>query len=170
MAVYNAAGGTITIRNTTISGNSSIAGGDSAIINFGLLNISFSTIAENDGLGIQTGAQAGTASQITIDNSIVANNAERDCYWPALIDATWSSAHILSDGSCETSGVFERPAVSEMFLGDLAENGGPTQTHALLEGSLAIDAAEGDCPATDQRGASRPMGSECDLGAFEYGD
>ena len=57
------------------------------------------------------------------------------------------------------------------LLGALADNGGPTQTHALLTGSPAIDAA-GDCVAdlsitTDQRGISRPQGTACDIGAFE---
>jgi uncharacterized repeat protein (TIGR01451 family) len=52
-------------------------------------------------------------------------------------------------------------------IGDLADNGGPTQTHALLEGSTAVDGA-GDCDLTaDQRGEPRPSGDACDIGAFE---
>ena len=48
-------------------------------------------------------------------------------------------------------------------------------THALLPGSPAIDAAIGDCPDHDQRGAPRPQDGNddgvavCDLGAFELG-
>jgi hypothetical protein len=62
------------------------------------------------------------------------------------------------------------------LLGPLAGNGGPTPTHALLAGGLAIDAGDpvNGCedqfaaPLTeDQRGFSRPFGSECDIGAFE---
>jgi hypothetical protein len=50
----------------------------------------------------------------------------------------------------------------------LADNGGPTQTHALLASSVAIDAA-GECGLpTDQRGLLRWDGA-CDSGAFEYG-
>jgi hypothetical protein len=50
----------------------------------------------------------------------------------------------------------------------LAANGGPTPTHALLEGSAAINAGlPGACPATDQRGA--PRVGTCDIGAFEFG-
>jgi hypothetical protein len=50
----------------------------------------------------------------------------------------------------------------------LDRNGGLTATHTLLSGSPAIDAgtAEG-CPATDQRGVSRPQGEACDIGSFE---
>jgi len=51
----------------------------------------------------------------------------------------------------------------------LAANGGPTQTHALLAGSPAIDAGSPDCPPPffDQRGIVRPQGAACDIGAFE---
>lgn len=43
-------------------------------------------------------------------------------------------------------------------------------THALLEGSPAIDAGdESACPDTDQRGAPRPAGDSCDIGANEAG-
>ena len=48
-------------------------------------------------------------------------------------------------------------------------NGGPTYTHALRVGSLAIDTGNIDtCLATDQRGVKRPQGVTCDIGAFEY--
>jgi hypothetical protein len=52
----------------------------------------------------------------------------------------------------------------------LANNGGSTPTHALLEGSPAADGAGPGCPATDQRGISRPQGLRCDIGAFEAPD
>ena len=51
-------------------------------------------------------------------------------------------------------------------LGTLADNGGPTQTVALLPGSPAIDAGNTTL-ATDQRGVTRPQGSAADIGAFE---
>jgi CSLREA domain-containing protein len=55
-------------------------------------------------------------------------------------------------------------------LASPADNGGPTQTMRLQPGSAAIDqvpASGSGCPATDQRGASRPGGSACDIGAYE---
>jgi hypothetical protein len=68
------------------------------------------------------------------------------------------------------------PGISEM----LADNGGPTLTHALMPGSRAIDHAHsitppifdfffGGCPETDQRGFLRPDKFKCDTGAFELG-
>ncbi len=53
------------------------------------------------------------------------------------------------------------------LLGPLAANGGTTETMALFAGSPAIDAAGEPCPATDQRGISRPQGPACDIGAYE---
>jgi hypothetical protein len=57
------------------------------------------------------------------------------------------------------------------ILGPLGTNGGPTQTHALVPGSPAVDAvpiSEGQCSGTrDQRGVSRPQGPSCDVGSFE---
>jgi hypothetical protein len=75
--------------------------------------------------------------------------------------------NLFTDGTCF-------PVVNDQIVGDvgidsLADNGGPTQTHALLAGSPAIDAAEDTvCPATDQRGVTRPQGAGCDVGSYEF--
>jgi hypothetical protein len=65
----------------------------------------------------------------------------------------------------------------QLKLGALADNGGPTQTHMLGLGSVAIDQipaedcvdADGAVLTTDQRGEPRPEtgGAMCDVGAFE---
>jgi hypothetical protein len=65
----------------------------------------------------------------------------------------------------------------QLKLGPLQDNGGPTETHALGAGSVAIDQIpEADCVdadgaplTTDQRGQPRPEtgGTMCDVGAFE---
>jgi hypothetical protein len=63
--------------------------------------------------------------------------------------------------------------VGDAGIGPLADNGGPTQTQALLPGSPAIDAgspSKGNgnpaaCERTDQRGV--PRKARCDIGAFE---
>jgi hypothetical protein len=59
------------------------------------------------------------------------------------------------------------------LLGPLALNGAPAGsplTRGLLAGSPAIDSVPngGSCPATDERGVSRPQGAACDAGAFEF--
>jgi len=84
-----------------------------------------------------------------------------------------SGGHNVVGGS-DTCG-FDNPtdmvgvSSSALALGPLADNGGPTMTHALLPGSIAIDAIpELMCEvAEDQRGEPRPAGGMCDIGAFE---
>ena len=80
---------------------------------------------------------------------------------------TSGGSNVISDGSCNPNGTTDQ-SFTDALLGPLADNGGPTLTHALLAGSPAIDAADaGVCPATDQRGVARPQGAGCDVGAFE---
>jgi hypothetical protein len=76
--------------------------------------------------------------------------------------------NLTDDDSCG----FTAPGdlvVADAMLGPLADNGGPTDTHALLPGSPAIDAGSPGCPppAADQRGVARPQGGTCEIGAFE---
>jgi hypothetical protein len=57
---------------------------------------------------------------------------------------------------------------SDPMLGSLTNNGGATQTMALLPASPAINAGkDASCLSTDQRGVTRPQGSHCDIGAYE---
>ena len=64
------------------------------------------------------------------------------------------------------TGAGEKQDVNPL-LGALANNGGQTNTRALAVNSPAIDAGSG-CAALDQRGVTRPGGSACDIGAFEF--
>jgi hypothetical protein len=84
--------------------------------------------------------------------------------------------NIETGDSCSLTGPNDRPNTAPR-LGPLQNNGGPTDTHALLPGSPAIDAgASAACPATDQRGVARPLDGNgdgttaCDVGAFELVD
>jgi len=62
------------------------------------------------------------------------------------------------------------------LLGPLQNNGGPTDTHALLPGSPAIDTGISGGPNTDQRGFPRPIdlpsvpnaADGSDIGAYEF--
>jgi hypothetical protein len=58
----------------------------------------------------------------------------------------------------------------DLTLGPLANNGGPSKTHALLLGSPAIDGGRSCTEATDQRHVARNQGNSCDIGAFEFTD
>jgi hypothetical protein len=82
------------------------------------------------------------------------------------VSLTSGGHNVFTDATCAPTGT--DPQVPSALLGPLADNGGPTPTHALLDGSPAIDWADGAlCPATDQRGVARPQGPACDAGAFE---
>ncbi|HRQ14611.1 MAG TPA: choice-of-anchor Q domain-containing protein, partial [Promineifilum sp.] len=70
-----------------------------------------------------------------------------------------SDISATSDGTTPT-------AIGGILNPTLADNGGPTLTHLLVDGSPALDTAP-DGPATDQRGAARPRGAAWDSGAVE---
>jgi hypothetical protein len=85
--------------------------------------------------------------------------------------------NLSSDGSCNFNGRGDMNNINPM-LGPLQNNGGPTQTQALLPGSPAIDAGNpsgctdglGHLLKTDQRGMPRPDTEDksgCDMGAYE---
>ncbi|MCP4657673.1 MAG: hypothetical protein GY856_19885, partial [bacterium] len=82
----------------------------------------------------------------------------------------------IGDDSCHLPHPTDRMNVPDAMIGPLADNGGPTMTHALLRGSPALDTAlDAECPAADQRGAPRPRPRDgdgdgvasCDVGAYE---
>jgi hypothetical protein len=127
-----------TITNSTVSGNSA------------------------DWIG---GLHAGYHGDAILKNSIVANNSGANCYrgWYAYI--VDHGNNFSDDDSCPSGFADIMPDVD--FDTTLADNGGRTLTHALLPGSVAIDAA-GDCGLeTDQRGLPRNDDS-CDSGSYEF--
>jgi hypothetical protein len=92
--------------------------------------------------------------------------------FPPLGTMTSNGGNVESEGdTCQFTHATDQVNVTpaELGLDVLADNSGPTETHALLPGSVAIDAAIlSNCPATDQRGVTRPQGAGCDAGAYEF--
>ena len=155
----------LTLLNSTVTGNTADDGG--GVVSNGTLTMYNSTIANNtatnSGGGLVTAA--GTAH---VRNSIVANNtrvssAPRNCEVVSGSTLFASGANLSNSAECGPGF-----SVAEPLLGALADNGGPTKTHALLFGSPAIDLGTNCTEATDQRYVSRPQGSTCDVGAFEF--
>jgi uncharacterized repeat protein (TIGR01451 family)/CSLREA domain-containing protein len=180
--IFNGSSGSIggsgpaTVLNTTISSNSAVFGG--GIFNAGQINNVINvTIAYNNafqGGGIRN---VSGGSFEGIQSSIIANSINGgDCSNAGFI-SSWGY-NILSDNTC--SSAFTGPGDllgTDPMLGPLQNNGGPTNTHALLPGSPAIDHVdEWACPwpDTDQRGFTRPIDGDgdsilrCDSGAFEF--
>ena len=113
-AIYNR-GGTLTIVNSTITNNSTLA--DISLGNTG-------------GIG---NSDLGT---LTIQNTILAGNAGGNCRTTSI---TSNGHNLSSDASCNLTGPGDLSSVDPL-LGPLQDNGGPTETHALLPGSPAINA------------------------------
>lgn len=169
----------VTVTNSTIALNTL------AINSGGSVVISFSTIADNlSGVSASLGQDFGgaTPGSITFKASILSNQIQ-NClivFRPPLGPGISSDGYNLSsDDSCTT--VFVNTGdvnntSADLDPGGLRNNGGPTQTIALLAGSPAIDAipvnactdVNGNPVTQDQRGVPRPQGPACDMGAFEY--
>jgi CSLREA domain-containing protein len=163
--------------NSTVSNNTAGADGGGGIYNDYYMYVQFSTIAEN------TGGLAGiyNAWDATLGATIVANNQPRNCELEYdLIDWGYNAD---SGTTCGFDGTAQKN--KDLLLGPLANNGGPTMTRALLDGSPAIDQGYPGCEEPlddsedpylnltwpqDQRGQQRPGGADCDIGAFEVQD
>ena len=196
-AIYNDSAD-VTITNSTISGNttSGLGGGLYSSAN-DTVRIVQSTIVGNfaaDAAGLSIGT-----GDLVIHNSIVAGNQETtwglvehpdlsfgggfDIQNSLIGDNSGHEADLPATGTStpDANGNFIGDAANPIdpLIGPLQDNGGPTLTHALLPGSLAIDGgdnalavdpANGNAPlANDQRGAPfvRIFGLAVDMGAFE---
>jgi CSLREA domain-containing protein len=180
-AVYTVGGGTVvSISGTTISGNSSGSGNIQAPAGTSF-TISNSTISGNT--ATQTGGIGGIWSGINtqINNSTIVGNTGIGVFGTylrnSIVDSCGSGGGIvgsLGHNLAPSSACFFAAGPGDVFnpsflLGPLQNNGGPTDTHALLPGSPAIGSGDNaTCAATDQRGYPRPFGSNCDTGAYEY--
>ncbi|MBN2387531.1 MAG: right-handed parallel beta-helix repeat-containing protein [Anaerolineales bacterium] len=143
--------GTLTMTNSTVSHS-----GFTGIDNEGDLSINHVTIAFNRGSAI------GSCGNLSISNSIIAQPPDTG----GCGCQTIHSVHPNLDTTGTCGGILA--SLATIRLGALADNGGPTQTHALLPGSRAIDIVLRQCLPTDQRGEPRPYGAQCDAGAFEF--
>ena len=152
---------TVAITNTTFSQNRATAGVAGGIrarqdSTTGILN---STIAGNSAATGGGGLRSDGA--LTLRNSIVADNtAPADANCGGTIVSR--GGNVVDDATCSAS---QRSDIqADPGLAPLADNGGPTQTHAISSSSPAINRGAA-CPERDQRG--RPRSSPCDSGAFE---
>ncbi len=152
-----------TLTNVTISGNTSPAPAVGYVTSGADVTLTNVTVADNVSTSPLPGAIANYAN-LTLRNTII-QDAGSDCFG----DGTFQSLghNLTSDIGCNLTSPGDLPSTDAM-LGPLADNGGPTETRALLAGSPAIDAGDAAaCPFTDQRGYGRV--DACDIGAFEFG-
>jgi len=175
--------GTATVQNSTLSGNSAGYGG--GIVNYGTLTVDSSTLSGNlSGYNAGGGIYSDSSGTSTLNNTVVAANHDDRYGYPDDIDGTVasSSSHNLIGVDTNLSGISNGSNGNQIgtaaapinpMLGSLQDNGGPTETMALLPGSPAIDAGDNTLiPAgvtTDQRGTgyARIENGTVDIGAFE---
>jgi CSLREA domain-containing protein len=153
----------LALVNSTISGNKANGPGGGIAANGAGVTLRSSTVTGNDGgPGGGRGLDLSGGATATVANSIISGNPRGDCRTVSGGSIASQGGNLAGDAACGFG------PVTDPRLGQLADNGGPTNTHALLTGSPAIDAGTGlGCPASDQRGVPRPQGLACDAGAFE---
>jgi uncharacterized repeat protein (TIGR01451 family) len=179
----NNGGDPITLVNSTVTGNIASEGG--GVFNSFNGTISFSTINANTASsGGSSGGNIYTANEgpgWTVDDSIVTAGMPDNCGGGGVNSGGYNLFDDNETGFGGCNAVSTDLTYKNPVLGPLADNGGPTQTEALLAGSPAVDAASMTaCTAetpnssstlVDQRDGvvprPQPTGGECDIGAFE---
>jgi CSLREA domain-containing protein len=188
ITAYNGGGifnqGTLTVTNSTLSGNiarfdgGGIASGASAYLYNVTITGNVAGNANSDGDG--GGIHAFNSSFFVMWNSLLSDNQDYSTSGPVFPDCSGTVAtmgyNLIADISgCVRAGSTASDLTgSAALLGPLTDNGGATDTHALLAGSPGIDdASPNGCIGpgsqvldTDQRGYLR--NGRCDIGAYEY--
>lgn len=190
-AISGRAGVTLKITNSTISGNIGEDVGAGLYTN-GNAQLNFVTIARNlagadsptAGSGLNAFPASSTANSITLKNVLFDGNKRG---WEEGLDATAVAAlpsancgvtggglpvtsagsNLSSDATCATwlNNAKDLNGIDPK-LGELADNGGATFTHALLDGSPALGAGTADASVTtDQRDVTRDAAP--DIGSYE---
>jgi len=190
--------GTVILNNSTVSGNSTGKNGGGICNQYGTVILNNSTVSGNSA-GATYGAGGGIFTYygtIKLNSSIVSGNTAAEGNEVADASLLSNNKSVITadsfnlfghsgetslqafasrftpgagDMTATSDGI--RPTVLSAILGPLADNGGPTLTHALPAGSPAID-LDATCSTgltEDQRGYTRPVNLKCDAGAFEYG-
>lgn len=160
--------GSSTITNVTFSSNNATTGG--GMYNLYSVstqtNVTYHTNSSETGGGIYH-----TNGSITLKNAIVWGNTPLNSQ---LAGDYLSYVYTYSDIQVGVGYEGEGNITANPLLDELSDNGGYTATHALLEGSPAIDVGDPlSCPFADQRGMPRPVDGNrdgqagCDMGSYE---
>jgi hypothetical protein len=164
--------------NCTVSDNEADDGdGGGICVDEACLYMEFCTVTDNwaNDRGGGVYYDPGAADCGGFDNTIFYGNdcvGDGEDFWGEFRSYGYNLIGDLYDDYDELANPGTDIFDEDPMLGPLQDNGGPTETHALLAGSPAIDA--GSCEAadadieTDQRGVERPQGEACDIGAYEY--
>jgi predicted outer membrane repeat protein len=168
--------GSVTITNSTFSSNAGNYGGGVYIYS-GTVNLTNNTFSENSAVNSGGGIyNASGANVVTLRNTILDNSTSGGNCSGAI---TYGGNNLEDGTTCGWGTALQSMSSTDPLLGSLADNGGATQTFALLTGSPAINAGDDAiCAAgvgspdygaggVDQRGIARPQGWHCDIGSYE---
>ncbi|MFT5136987.1 MAG: hypothetical protein ACI8XV_002024, partial [Arenicella sp.] len=201
-AIYIGGYSSLSLSNSTVSSNSAVANGGAIYILRSSYYYYYSASSLRQSNKTRSGNSAAANGYteyynsyitVSLNNNIISGNraaSEDGVHEIAGGNTTFTTAHNLFGDS--VNGNFDafsgftpdatditatrngsQPTYLSAILAPLADNGGSTQTHALVAGSPAIDSGDDElCAAEpvnslDQRGALRPVGNACDIGAFE---
>jgi hypothetical protein len=166
--------GAMDVINSTVSGNSADFGGG---IWFGpaataagrgdeAVWIVSSTIVNNQNGGLY---RTGDLPMHVRESIVAFNNTGPGSLSLNCVGGVTDSEHSIENATtCPFSGTGDMTR-EDPLIGPLADNGGPTQTHALLPGSPALDRVSHPRESRDQRGYPRPIFTNGDIGAYEKG-
>ncbi|MEM7135767.1 MAG: right-handed parallel beta-helix repeat-containing protein [Myxococcota bacterium] len=172
----------LAVWNTTISGNVATQEGGGVLIRTTLLgpstnNFDANTIVENIASETSAIRATGETPMLRLSGNII----EGDCTVSGGALLRSGGHNIESPG--DTCGLDDSSDLAnvtneQLSLASLENNGGDTQTHLPMTGSVAIDRIPiEDCasvlppasPLVDQRFIERPQGPGCDVGSAEVG-
>ncbi|MFC7358627.1 choice-of-anchor Q domain-containing protein, partial [Jejudonia soesokkakensis] len=161
--VYNNTAGVFNALRSTISSNTASASGggitnDGAIVDLNAVTVANNTAASGGGI------QSNTST--SLKNTIVAGNSAGS---GTDVSGSFTSNDYNLIGTDDTNAFPEAAndiEEADPMFGPLQDNGGPTETHEILDGSLAYDAGDPTDNFADQRGEA-VFASARDIGAFE---
>jgi CSLREA domain-containing protein len=178
------------VVNSTIANNTADENGGGISNDFNMVFVYNSTITGNDadhnqddvgGFGGGVLNRDASGARLGLVNSLLSSNTYRfvplDSNCAGTLELYGTNLTSSLDVTCATTNA-SFALLTPSLIGPLQDNGGATFTQALLPGSEAIDSSidvlgcvdELGAPlASDQRGAHRPAGARCDVGAYEYG-
>ena len=190
--IINRGSGDTALFNTTVSDNTSLFDGagiwneDGSLVALNNVTITGNTADSDGGIaGDAGGVFNEPGGTFALSNTILAGNVDtggenNDCSG-ALTSLAYNLIEDVSSGCTIDGDATGNISAQDALLAPLADNGGPTLTHAPLSGSPAVDAGNpappgsdvDACEVTDQRAVARPIDGNsdgtatCDMGAYE---
>jgi hypothetical protein len=192
--IFNSVVGGLTLTNSTVSSNTGANSGG-GIFNSGVLQLTSVTVTNNRSTNTGCTDCAGgifdNGATSILNSTIVAGNTAANASaspdFRGAVSSIQNSYNIIGNNQ-GTTGITNGTSGNQVGtpaspidprLAPLADNGGATQTHALMFNSPAIDKGSSFGLTTDQRGFDRPVnlddttypnatnGDGSDIGAFE---